>query len=125
MTAPAVGHAHPPRITKIKLFFTCFHALCPRHSHGGGIRVYVLKKLFTPSDRIKQFVYCVAQIIIIKKLGGKGNIVYKPLPKDDPTQRRPDITLAKEKLGWEPKIALDEGLDKTIAYFQQVLGGEL
>ena len=63
--------------------------------------------------------------IIIKKLGGKGNIVYKPLPKDDPTQRRPDITLAKEKLGWEPKIALDEGLDKTIAYFQQVLGGEL
>ncbi len=58
---------------------------------------------------------------IIKKLGGKGKIVYKPLPKDDPTQRRPDITLAKEKLGWEPKIQLDEGLDKTIAYFKRVL----
>ncbi len=58
---------------------------------------------------------------IIKKLGGKGKITYKPLPKDDPTQRRPDITLAKEKLGWEPKIQLDEGLDKTIAYFARVL----
>lgn len=61
---------------------------------------------------------------IIAKLGGKGKIVYKPLPKDDPTQRRPDITLAKEKLGWEPKIALDEGLDKTITYFKRVLGGD-
>lgn len=58
---------------------------------------------------------------IIKKLGGKGKIVYQPLPKDDPTQRRPDITLAKEKLGWEPKIQLDEGLDKTIVYFKHVL----
>ncbi len=53
---------------------------------------------------------------IIEKIG--GNIVFRPLPSDDPTQRRPDITLAKQKLGWEPKINLSEGLDKTIEYFK-------
>ena len=55
---------------------------------------------------------------VIAKIGQQSKIVYKELPSDDPTQRRPDITLAKTKLGWEPKIQLDEGLDKTIAYFQ-------
>ena len=55
---------------------------------------------------------------IVAKIGGPSKIVYKPLPKDDPTQRRPDITLAKTKLGWEPKVKLDEGLDKTIEYFK-------
>jgi UDP-glucuronate decarboxylase len=46
--------------------------------------------------------------------------VYKPLPSDDPMQRKPDITLAKTKLGWEPKVQLREGLQKTIAYFKSV-----
>ena len=55
---------------------------------------------------------------VVAKIGGSSKIVYKDLPKDDPTQRRPDITLAKTKLGWEPKIKLDEGLDKTIEYFK-------
>ena len=55
---------------------------------------------------------------IVAKIGGSSKIVYNPLPKDDPTQRRPDITLAKTKLGWEPKVKLDEGLDKTIEYFK-------
>jgi UDP-glucuronate decarboxylase len=45
-----------------------------------------------------------------------------PLPADDPMQRRPDISLAKKVLDWEPKIALDEGLDKTIAYFKTIVG---
>ncbi len=54
---------------------------------------------------------------VVAKIGGNSKIVYKELPKDDPTQRRPDITLAKKHLNWEPKIALDEGLDKTISYF--------
>ena len=53
---------------------------------------------------------------VVAKIGGR--IVYKDLPSDDPTQRKPDITLAKTKLGWEPKIALNEGLDKTIEYFK-------
>lgn len=54
--------------------------------------------------------------LVVKKIG--GNIIYKDLPKDDPTQRRPDITLAKKEFGWEPKITLNEGLDKTIEYFK-------
>ena len=48
-------------------------------------------------------------------------IVNKPLPADDPTRRRPDITLAKEKLGWEPTIELDDGLRRTVAYFENLL----
>lgn len=52
--------------------------------------------------------------------GSKSKIVYKPLPQDDPTQRKTMIDLAKKELDWEPKVALDEGLKKTIAYFEQV-----
>lgn len=55
-------------------------------------------------------------------LESKSRIVYKPLPQDDPRQRQPDISLAKEKLGWEPKIKLDEGLKKTIEYFRTIVG---
>jgi len=50
--------------------------------------------------------------------GSKSKVVYKPLPKDDPKQRRPDITRAKTLLGWEPKVALTEGLGKTIEWFR-------
>ena len=59
---------------------------------------------------------------ILQKVDTSSKIVYRDLPKDDPTQRRPDISLAKEKLGWAPKVALDEGLDRTIAYFKEKLG---
>lgn len=55
---------------------------------------------------------------IIKLTGSKSKIIYKPLPKDDPTRRRPDITKAKEVLDWEPKVKLDEGLKKTIEYYK-------
>jgi UDP-glucuronate decarboxylase len=51
----------------------------------------------------------------------KSKIVYKPLPQDDPRQRQPDISLAKEKLGWEPKTKLNEGLIETIEYFRTVI----
>ncbi|MGB7568274.1 MAG: UDP-glucuronic acid decarboxylase family protein [Chitinivibrionales bacterium] len=50
-----------------------------------------------------------------------GQIVFKGIPPDDPRQRQPDITLAQEKLGWEPRVNLDEGLRKTIDYFRQTL----
>ena len=53
--------------------------------------------------------------------GSKSPIIYEPLPADDPKQRRPDITLAREKLGWEPTIHLEEGLIHTIAYFDNLL----
>jgi dTDP-glucose 4,6-dehydratase len=56
-----------------------------------------------------------------KAHGGGGRIVFKPLPKDDPKQRRPDITRAKTLLGWEPKVALEEGLVETLAYFREVV----
>jgi UDP-glucuronate decarboxylase len=58
---------------------------------------------------------------IIKLAGTKSKIVFEPLPLDDPKQRQPDITLAKEKLGWEPKSPLEEGLKKTIEYFGSIL----
>ena len=61
--------------------------------------------------------------LVIGLTGTKSKLVYKPLPSDDPTQRCPDISLAKEKLGWEPKIPLEEGLKKTIAYFEKLLRG--
>jgi UDP-glucuronate decarboxylase len=51
----------------------------------------------------------------------KSEIVHKPLPQDDPLQRCPDITLAKERLKWEPAVTLREGLEETIEYFRQVL----
>jgi UDP-glucuronate decarboxylase len=54
---------------------------------------------------------------VISLTGSKSKIIYQPLPSDDPKQRKPDITLAKEKLGWEPKVPLKNGLDKTIGYF--------
>jgi UDP-glucuronate decarboxylase len=56
--------------------------------------------------------------LTVKLVGGKSKIVHKPLPADDPKQRRPDITLAKKVLKWEPKVALEEGLQRTIAYFR-------
>ena len=50
-----------------------------------------------------------------------SKLVYEPLPKDDPKRRKPDITLAKALLGWEPKVPLQEGLAKTIAYFRRLV----
>ena len=59
---------------------------------------------------------------VLKLVNGKSKLVQaRPLPADDPLQRCPDITLAREKLQWEPKVALDEGLAKTIAYFDDLL----
>jgi UDP-glucuronate decarboxylase len=58
---------------------------------------------------------------VIDLTGSKSRIVQKPLPEDDPRQRRPDITKAKEHLNWEPKVPLIEGLKKTIAYFDAYL----
>jgi len=55
---------------------------------------------------------------IIRMTGSTSQIVYRPLPTDDPKQRRPDITRARTLLGWEPKVQLDEGLIKTIEYFR-------
>jgi len=58
---------------------------------------------------------------IVALAGSKSKIVYQPLPQDDPKQRRPDITLAKEKLDWQPKVKLEDGLKKTIDYFRGII----
>ena len=54
---------------------------------------------------------------VIAMTGSSSRIVHCPLPADDPSQRRPDIALAKEELDWEPQIALDDGVGRTIIYF--------
>lgn len=58
---------------------------------------------------------------VIKITKSKSRVVFKPLPNDDPERRKPDIILAKEKLGWEPKVNLNEGLKDTIQYFKELL----
>jgi UDP-glucuronate decarboxylase len=58
---------------------------------------------------------------IITMTGNRSKIVFKPLPQDDPMQRKPDISLARKTLGWQPQINLEEGLERTIAYFRAVI----
>lgn len=58
---------------------------------------------------------------VIEMTGSKSSIVFKPLPQDDPMQRKPDISLAKEVLDWQPKIKLKDGLCKTIDYFKSII----
>lgn len=59
--------------------------------------------------------------LVLELTGSKSKLIFQPLPSDDPKQRQPDISLAKEKLGWEPKVLLKEGLIKTIDYFDKAL----
>jgi len=58
---------------------------------------------------------------ILKLSGSKSKTIHQPLPSDDPKQRQPNIDLAKEKLGWQPKVSLEDGLKETIAYFKKVV----
>jgi UDP-glucuronate decarboxylase len=58
--------------------------------------------------------------LIVRLTGSHSRLVFKPLPEDDPKQRRPDIKLAKEKLAWEPKVAIEDGLKRTIDYFKSL-----
>jgi len=62
--------------------------------------------------------------MVIKLTGASSKLVFKPLPSDDPMQRRPDIGRAREVLGWEPTVQLEAGLGKTIGYFEKLLGGQ-
>jgi UDP-glucuronate decarboxylase len=61
--------------------------------------------------------------MVIEMTGSKSGIVFKDLPVDDPTQRKPDISRATQQLGWQPKVNLREGLERTIAYFEWKLSG--
>jgi len=57
--------------------------------------------------------------LTVKLVGGKSKIIFQPLPADDPRQRRPDISRAQKILKWKPKVPLEEGLKRTIAYFKK------
>jgi UDP-glucuronate decarboxylase len=59
---------------------------------------------------------------VIELTGSRSTLIYQPLPADDPKQRQPDISQARAILGWEPIVALREGLTRTIAYFDGLLG---
>jgi len=59
---------------------------------------------------------------VLKLTGSRSRLVHKALPSDDPKRRKPDITLARAALGWQPTVSLDVGLEKTIAHFEQRLG---
>ena len=69
----------------------------------------------------KEFTILELANLISAKVNREFEIEFKPLPKDDPTQRKPIIELAKKELSWSPKIDLDNGLTKTISYFKKVL----
>ncbi|MGQ9372090.1 NAD-dependent epimerase/dehydratase family protein, partial [Azospirillum sp. A39] len=60
---------------------------------------------------------------VIALTGSRSRLVHRPLPRDDPKQRRPDIAAAREVLGWQPKVPLEQGLKRTIAHFDTLLGG--
>jgi UDP-glucuronate decarboxylase len=58
---------------------------------------------------------------VIALVGGRSKLVYRPLPSDDPRQRQPDIGVARDRLGWQPTVALEDGLKETIGYFRRLL----
>jgi len=91
----------------------------------GMIRMMNTREEFTGPVNIgnpKEFTILELAEKVILLTGSKSRLTFSPLPEDDPTQRQPDITLAfKELNGWEPKIQLEEGLNKTISYFKNLL----
>jgi UDP-glucuronate decarboxylase len=59
--------------------------------------------------------------LVLEVTGSSSEIVHEELPVDDPKQRRPDLTIARDRLGWEPSVALRDGLERTAEYFRRVL----
>ena len=66
---------------------------------------------------------CIRDRLVLEIVGADTGIEHRPLPSDDPTQRQPDITLARTRLGWEPRVQLREGIERTSAYFARILEG--
>jgi UDP-glucuronate decarboxylase len=89
----------------------------------------IIRTMATPDDFLgpvnlgnpREFTILELAERLIRMTGSRAKIIFKPLPQDDPAQRKPDIRLARETLGWQPKIPLEEGIEKTIAYFRKVL----
>jgi len=93
----------------------------------GMVRMMKTEKGFTGPVNLgnpREFSILELAEMVIAMTGSKSQIVYKPLPEDDPKQRKPLIDLAKEKLAWTPKVKLEDGLKKTIEYFEWILHNE-
>lgn len=86
-----------------------------------GITKLLLSKISGPVNigNPREFTILQFAQLIREKYNPKAKIVFKPLPVDDPKQRKPDITLARKELGWEPKVPLEEGITKTMDYFRK------
>src|SRR5208282_492909 len=86
-----------------------------------GITKLLLSKISGPVNigNPKEFTILEFAHLIRKKYDSKAKIIYKPLPQDDPKQRRPDISLARKELGWEPKVPLEEGIMRTMKWFSE------
>lgn len=89
----------------------------------GAIRMMAVENFIGPANlgNPNEFTMLELAQTVIRLTGSRSKIRYLPLPEDDPSQRQPDIRLAREKLDWEPKVELDEGLKKTILYFDEML----
>lgn len=89
-------------------------------SYWGNVNPIGIRSCYDEGKRCSETLFSMLQLAekIIRKTGSKSKITFKPLPHDDPQQRKPDIRLAQEKLGWQPTILLDEGLDRMIDYFK-------
>jgi len=90
----------------------------------GMLRMMETEKGFTGPINIgnpREFTMLELAELVLSRVGSKSKLVYKPLPQDDPKQRKPDIELAKAKLEWAPKVSLEDGLAETIAYFKRTL----
>jgi len=89
----------------------------------------MIRMMETPADLVgpvnignpNEFTMLELAETVLRLTQSKSQLVHKALPSDDPKQRRPDISLAKSMLNWEPKIQLEEGLKETIAYFSKIL----
>ena len=89
----------------------------------GMVRLMNNEELIGPVNIGNPSEFTIGQLAekVVKFIGSGSKIVFHPLPSDDPRQRRPDISIARDKLGWSPKVELDEGLRKTIEYFKNNL----
>lgn len=89
----------------------------------GAVRMMEKDDFFGPVNlgNPKEFTIMSLAELVIRKTGTRSKIINKPLPPDDPVQRQPDISVARKELGWQPTIELEEGLERTIAYFKNVL----
>ena len=88
-----------------------------------GLIKLMNSSITTPTNLGNPVEYSMLNIakIIIQKTKTTSKIVFKELPQDDPAKRKPDITKARQELNWEPKVSLNEGLDRTIEYFRKII----